>query len=524
MVAITLTARFAELNNWPGRLLEARDGATVLAQTASSYTFRYPASGVDYPNYRVQVTGTGFTYSAGEATGGNMTGLRVLDAAGNVVISFSGFTANRLASDFSQFWSNVLAERAPNGDGPEANGFATWSHLMSGNDVITGTSGNDDQQLVGFDTGNDRYNMGAGDDEVAGGIGNDTIAGGTGFDRISFRETTYNLGDSATRGITVNVTAGTILDCWGGTDRFTSVEAFEGSRFNDTFIGNGARNEFSGLRGRDVFRGGGDQDQIQYGNDYYQGGRRGIVVDLETGIVSGSIRGTVRDGFGNIDTTFDIERVSGTRYADRFVGSSKDNVFWGGEGRDSFDGGAGNGDQVRFNRWFGDNEVGSVNIDLRRATGQVQNDGFGNIETLVRIEELELGRANDRFIGNAADNYVAAREGADLLTGGGGNDTFAWYGDYDIQQRDRITDFRATGAASAVDTLAFYSPDFSGMTGTLRFVNGTAATFNGGQFFYNAANDTLFWDPDGTGSDAAFAVVMLDNVASLSAANFEIWT
>ena len=76
-----------------------------------------------------------------------------------------------------------------------------------------------------------------------------------------------------------------------------------------------------------MFRGGGDQDTIEYRNDTNQGGRRGIVVDLENAVINGSIRGTVRDGFGYTDTTFDIERVAGTRYADKFVGSRVDNGF-----------------------------------------------------------------------------------------------------------------------------------------------------------------------------------------------------
>jgi serralysin len=524
MVAISLTARFSDLNNWPGNLFDARDGGVVVAQTATHFTFRHGASDDQFPGYRIQVTGTGLTYQGGEATGGNITGLRVLDGAGNLVVSFTGFTANTVSSDFSQFWVNLFGSRDAQGDGPNPDGYAAWSHLLLRNDVITGTSGDDGRTLVGLNGGNDRFLMLGGDDQVSGGVGNDTINGGDGFDRLSFRETTYNDGQSAFQGITVNMAAGTVKDCWGGTDRIISIEAIEGSRFNDVFIGDAQRNEFVGLRGRDVFRGGAEQDQIKYDNDHWQGGRRGIVVDLQTSVVNGSIHGTVRDGFGQIDTTYDIERVSGTRYNDTFVGSFEKNVFWGGEGRDSYDGGAGTEDQVRFNRDFVGNDVGSVVIDLTRATGQVRNDGFGNVETMVRIEGFELGGAADTFKGNAADNFVAAREGADLLTGGGGNDEFGWYGDYDIQQRDRITDFNASGAASAVDKLAFYSPDFDGMTGTLRLVNGTAATFNGGQFVYNAANDTLYWDPDGTGSDAAIAVVKLDNVASLSAANFDIWT
>jgi Ca2+-binding RTX toxin-like protein len=62
------------------------------------------------------------------------------------------------------------------------------------------------------------------------------------------------------------------------------------------------------------------------------------------------------------------------------------------------------------------------------------------------------------------------------------------------------------------------------MSATLRLVNGTAATTAQATFIFNAANDTLFWDPDGTGAAAALAIVKLTNVASLSAANFDLWT
>jgi serralysin len=523
MVAITLTARFDGLNDWPGNLFDARDGGTVVAQTATHFTFRHGASDGQFPGYRIQVTGTGLTYQGGEATGGNITGLRVLDTDGNLVVSFAGFTANTISSDFSQFWANLFGSRDAQGNGPDANGFAAWSHLMLRNDVITGSSGNDNQSLVGLDAGNDRYLMRAGDDQVAGGVGNDTINGGDGFDRLTFRETTYNSGESAFQGITVNMATGIVKDCWGGTDRIISVEAVEGSRFNDTFIGDEQRNEFVGLRGRDVFRGGAEQDEIKYDNDHWQGGRRGIVVDLQTSVVNGSIHGTVRDGFGNVDTTYDIERVSGTRFADVFIGSSERNVFWGGEGRDYFDGAGGASDTLRFARSFGGVDIGGVVINLTLSTGQIRNDGFGNIETALRIEEWSLTSTSDVFRGNIAANYVEGLEGADLFTGGGGNDTFVWAGDFDIQQRDRVTDFTASGAAANIDVLSFETGGFQGMTGTLRLVNGTQATFNGGQFVYNAANDTLFWDRDGTGSAAPVAVVKLDNVASLSAANFELF-
>ena len=537
MANVLLTPLFGNLDNWPGRLLEAPDGTTVVTKTATAFTLRFPATGGDFPNYRLQLTGTGFAYDGTVPIGGTMSTLRIYNGANQLVLTVTGLNTNPFANDLSQFYASVMGSQTPEGDGPSPDAHGSWSQLLAGNDVITGTAGDDWQGFPGMDSGNDVFNMGAGDDRVHGGMGNDTINGGDGFDEVNFSETTYTPGTSAIRGLHVNMVTGTILDNWGGTDRITGIEKVVGSRFNDVFIGSSAQDRFVGGRGRDSFDGGDNsftlsgsrtedrRDIVEYQDDYWNGGTRGIIVDLETAFAGGSITGTIRDGFGNLDTVRDIERVWGTRYNDVFVGSRADNVFAGGEGLDSYRGEAG-WDSIRFNRWFTDSNgpaVG-VNINLALASGQIINDGWGNRENAIGIEAIEGSSRNDTIIGNASGNEFAMREGADTMTGGGGEDTFAWYGDYDLGGVDRVTDFRTTGAGLR-DRLAFYTPDFENMSATLTLVNGTAATTAGvGTFIFNAANDTLFWDADGLGGAAARAVVILTNVASLSADNFDLWT
>lgn len=535
MANITLGANFANLNNWPGNLLQDRDGTFVITTTptSTSFSYRIGASDNNFPNYRVTVTGTGLQYDAGGAIGGTMTSVRIIDPSGTPILTFGALAANTLASDFAQFYQNVFGSEL-NGDGPGPDGTAAWSHLMSGNDVITGTAGNDRQAFLGLDAGNDRYNMGAGDDFIYGGAGNDTMNGGDGYDVLSYGRTTWSEGQSAFKGISVNMNTGVVQDSWGGRDVISNFEEVQGSRFNDTLIGSDTqRDRFAGGRGRDTIDGGANsydatgtirtedrRDQVSYDNDYWNGGRRGIIVDLETNTNLASIRGTIRDGFGNIDTVIDIERVVGTRFNDTFVGSRMNNGFAGGEGRDSFNGQDGF-DFIDFGRNFGDAPQVGVVVDLARATGQVQNDGFGNVETAVNMEELRGSYLNDRFLGNSLENWLEGRDGNDTLTGRGGQDRFYWDGDFEIGDADRVTDFTATGANA--DILAFFTGNFTGMTGTAVVVNGTAATQNVGTFVYNAANDTLFWDQDGTGSAAAVRVAILTNVASLSVANFELY-
>ncbi|TBN37754.1 calcium-binding protein [Paracoccus subflavus] len=523
MARLMLTARYNGLDDWPGRLLEA-EGATIFnARTATSFVFTYPA-GHDFAGFRVAVTGTGFAYSDGMPTAGNIARVVVSSSTGQPVLTFDSFPTNTLASDLSQFAASVFGARNALGIGPRPNGEGAWSMLLSGADVINGTNGNDRRSVEGFNSGNDRFNMLAGDDSVAGGIGNDTIFGGSGFDEISFERTTHSVGDSAFRGISVNMATGKLIDCWGGTDTFFSIERIIGSRFNDVFIGNADRNDFAGLRGNDVFNGGGDhRDRVRYGDDYWQGGRQGIVVDLETSNIGGVIRGTIRDGFGNRDTVINIERVNGTRYNDVFVGSSERNAFVGAEGRDVFNG-MGSRDAISFDVGYTGVAQTGIVVNLRLAANQIRNDGFGNIETALSIEDIWASEQNDRLIMNGADNFVFGRDGADTMTGGGGNDTFAWEDGDEFASGDRITDFIATGAPN-IDRLAFAVDAFDNMTTTLRLVNGASATSAAGigQFVFNSANDTLFWDRNGSAAGGVAAVVVLTGVNALTSANFDLF-
>lgn len=524
MTRVSLTSTYSDLHSWPGQLLEATDGTVISTATATAFAFTQ-AAGADFAGFKVTVTGTGFKYISGTPTGGEMTKLVITDATNHVVMTFDTLIAGTLASDFAQFASNVFGSRTPTNDGPSPDGKVVLSHLLSGNDIIRGTSGDDNRELPGVNAGNDKFYMYGGDDRIGGSIGNDSIYGGDGYDRLTFRETTFNDGAAAFRGISVNTTTGKLTDCWGGTDTFVNVEEIEGSRFNDKFVGSAGRDSFIGLRGVDVFDGGADQDRVSYSDDYWQGGVFGIRVDLETSILNGKIYGSIRDGFGQYDKTIDIERVEGTRFGDVFVGSSVRNVFFGGEGKDSYDGSGGSSDfdVISFNNRFSDDavQVGII-VDMALTNNQVINDGYGNSETAISIEEVRGSEQNDKIKMNSADNTIEGRDGRDTMTGGGGNDRFGWYNTFQFNDGDVITDFKAGGATTR-DMLGFDHFAFEDMTEVLTLVNGTAATAAIGTFIFNSVNDTLYWDHDGTGADAKLAIVKLTGVDALFAANFDLF-
>lgn len=470
----------------------------------------------------ISVTGEGFTYfeDGSEDVGWPLTGevqTITLTVGGQVWMTVIGLSLELTDLDHFIFgW-------ARNGVYRPGNGFDFFSLMLAGDDTING-SDNGDDIIGGRNTGNDLINAGGGSDYIKADAGNDTIFGGDGRDTYSLTESFWD--SAAYRGAIVNLATGVVTDSWGGTDTVSSIERVQGSRMADRFIGSAADEQFMGLRGNDTINGGGGDDWVRYDRDHEWGGMLAVNVNLATGLAT--------DGWGNTDRLSNIEGVIGTAGNDTLIGNSADNTFAGGEGVDDIRGGAGR-DAVDF--WQDNVESGAV-VNLARTSGQVRNDGFGNIENLTGIEDLWGTSRADSFTGNAANNSLYGDQGADTLSGGAGDDTLnggagrdrlvggagadvfvfdSWDGSNPFG--DTITDF-----VSGTDRLAFATGDFAGMDGVLRFQNGTSAGSSGQSwFFFNAANDRLFWDADGTGGSAAIWVATLTGVNSLTAADFDLF-
>ena len=344
-------------------------------------------------------------------------------------------------------------------------------------------------------------------------MGNDTIKGGNDYDTLSFEETHWNEGIPMVRGIDVDMTTGVVLDPYGYKDKITGIEMVIGSSYADVFLGDGNDNTFMGARGMDTINGGGGGfDWAEYQDDQWWGGTRGIVADLAAG--------TIKDGFGNVDTVSNIEGVSGTRYNDVFVGNGSDNYFTGAEGKDSYDGKGGN-DFVFFFRNFSDTNQGGINVDLTKASNQIIDDGFGNTETATSIEGIIGSDFADKIKGTSGFNYFGGNDGKDTMTGGGGNDEFEFWDLNEMNDQDVITDF-TSGSGGNQDVLRFNMSNMGAST-TLTLVNGTAATQAVSTFIFDTATDKLYWDADGTGGGARVTVAVLQGVNSLSAANFDLF-
>jgi Ca2+-binding RTX toxin-like protein len=197
-----------------------------------------------------------------------------------------------------------------------------------------------------------------------------------------------------------------------------------GTAFDDELLGGGAGRTatgnpvevFSGGAGNDTINGKGGWDVAVYGSS-----PNAINVNLTL------TTGNVQDGWGFTDTVTNIEEFTGSYYNDTFLGNSADQTFNGSEGNDTMDGGSGY-DEVGFNNddagvtvrlggW-----VGSIMVGLPDGYTGSAMDGWGNFDVFRNIEGVEGSGFGDLIYGDANNNRLDGRGGADTIDGGDGVD------------------------------------------------------------------------------------------------------
>lgn len=133
-------------------------------------------------------------------------------------------------------------------------------------------------------------------------------------------------------------------------------------------------------------------------------------------------------GYGGHDRLFGADQTDylyGGRGNDFLSGLAGNDYLYGDDGDDAFNGGAGvdyysggTGIDLAYFGW--NTQTMGVSIDL--SINQVQNDGFGNSETITGIENIEGSRFDDYIRGDGAANMFIGHEGNDFLFGGNNND------------------------------------------------------------------------------------------------------
>jgi Ca2+-binding RTX toxin-like protein len=314
---------------------------------------------------------------------------------------------------------------------------------------------------------------------------NEAIVGGAGVDKLVFEE--------GTRGVSVNLKKGTIVDSFGKRDTVSGVEIVIGTSFNDVMVGSDGADVFAGGAGDDRLSGGLGDDEIYGGEgndtisggegsdflvggkgndkilggagfdtaDYSDEGGAGISVDIRAGKVT--------DNYGDTDSIGGVERIRATDFEDTLLGSYGVNVFEAGGGNDVLDGRGGDdvllagfGDDVVVGGAGNDVLVGGRGADkldggkdkdtvdysqdggwravsVNLATGLAE-DSWGDADTLTRVENVTGGALGDWIHGDGFTNVLNGGAGDDTLTGGGGDDILVFGVGHG---HDQINDFNA---------------------------------------------------------------------------------
>ena len=366
----------------------------------------------------------------------------------------------------------------------------TGATLVAGDIVVQGGSGGGSGTIVGTE----------GDDSLTGTSGNDTIDGLGGDDTIS--------------GL-------------GGSDRL------DGGDGNDLLLG--ASPEDPPENGPDVLIGGAGNDTLDGGNSHMFG------VDANTDTLDGGLgddryivdnESDVLSDAGGVDTI--VARNVSWTLADRF------------EHLDLF-----NANEVRLTG-IGNELANHITSDFsailegrggddtligggRDATGatSVLDGGEGN--DLIRGRgtsgDLLLGGTGNDTIANESGNAVTTDGGAgnDVLTGSSDNDTFLFSVTPGAANADQITNFTSDLDESDKIVLDGNSHMNIGPSGRLaagdaRFAANSsgAAEDSSDRVIYNTSTGELWYDADGSGTEAAAVIVVLQGAPTLVATDIEV--
>ncbi|MDF0673253.1 MAG: calcium-binding protein [Nitrospira sp.] len=300
---------------------------------------------------------------------------------------------------------NVLGLRTVESFRFSGGSVLTYEQLLAGGFDLTGTDGDD--QITGTNTV-DRVVAGDGADVVRSGLGDDTLDGGLGTDRLIGGQgnDSYLFGPGAGQDTIVEfqgsldvirmapevapsdvvVTRNNhdlVLSLSGGADRLTLSLYFLAPPFQIELV------------------------QFADGTVWDQA----FIENLTRSVITGT------EGPDSLVGTSDHDRLVGLAGDDQLIGLAGNDLLDGGTGADQLTGG------------FGDDEY--IVDDPGDAVTELADEGIDTVKSSVTrtletdVENLTLtGSAAIHGTGNALDNVLIGNSGANVLTGGLGNDTY----------------------------------------------------------------------------------------------------
>ncbi len=409
------------------------------------------------------------TYHGSETTidGGTGTNTLVMQAVATVNLSNADQTTGDLVTVTN--FQNVNAAALTTGISITGS---------SGVNVITGGSGSD---TIDGGGGADVLSGGAGDDTIAYYGSETTIDGGTGTNTLQLHAAaTVNLGNAdQTTGDAVNVTNFLNVDA----SLVAAAVTITGTSGANTLIGGSGNDTIDGAGGADVINAGAGNDTVTYrgtetsidgaaGTDLLVFAATGSVTAINLGVAAGADQTT-----GDTVNVANFESVNAGIFTTALTvtGSSGTNTITTGSGNDIIDGGGG-ADVI---------SAGAGNDTVSYYGTETTVDGGTGTNTLILNTSVVLNLANTNqlsFGAGTITNFqnvdasavssavsITGSSGANVITGGSGNDTIDGAGGADVI---------AAGAGN--DTVSYYGTETSidGGSGVNTLILRAATTVN----------------------------------------------
>lgn len=444
------------------------DGVSSFGDTA--YADRFDFSGM---------TGNGFVGSRSNFVSLTEGGNDTVVGNGDTTVNFSGATLT------STTGLGVNVRMAA----PGTSFTVDMTHLSSGTSLRFGTVTLSNIDSIRGTLLNDTLVGGTYEDQETfrGKAGDDFIDGGSGIDRSDYM--------GSTGGVSVNLAAGTATGNSSiGSDTLRSIENIRGTVFDDVYDARGfsvTSVNASSFEEFNAFEGKGGNDTI-YGNGFTRiiYGTSGVAVEVN--LASGkawALNPADRTGdlnqYVGTDTFTGVFRASGSALGDSLLGGGEGGIS-GDTRYEQFDPDAGNDtvngfggvDWVRY-----DSSTAAITVDLRLATGQVQ-DGMGGVDTLIGIEAIGGSGFNDSMIGSDTNNTGFGNE--EWFRGSEGNDTINGGGGFDIAG---YTDNPTNGVV--VNLATGVAQDGWGGTDTLSNIEGVEGSWKDDRITGNSTDNSL---------------------------------
>ena len=320
--------------------------------------------------------------------------------------------------------------------------FANVENLTyTGTGSFNGTGNSDDNKLTGK-TGNDTLDGGAGADTMIGGVGKDVYYVDSLLDVVT--EGTSGGVDEIRTTLTALSLAGTNIEnlTYVGTGDFLGVgdsgaNLITGGIGDDTLNGGAGADTLAGGLGDDLYI---ISSAIQLTRESAGGGTDTVQTTLSSYLLGSNLEVLTFTGTsGNFTGT-------GNSVANSITGGAGDDTLTGAAGNDTLIGGLGDdvyivdaGDTVVENPGEGVDEARTGVLSFSIAA-------YGEIENLTYT-----GTGNFTGTGNALDNVITGKTGADTLDGGIGADTLVGGAGRDVYIVDDLGDVVTEATNGGVD-------------------------------------------------------------------------